>query len=119
MPARVDGDLLVLKRLRSVGSDDNYEAAFSHPFGCNPCNVQPGPNSAIKVPLDHGPMRPHLLNGYASSHLYYLFYQLTPHFTDQRHLLTAKELCMPKSISGLPKFRLVQCQVPTLNFVMA
>jgi hypothetical protein len=74
MPARVDGDLLVLKRLRSVGSDDNYEAAFSHPFGCNPCNVQPGPNSAIKVPLDHGPMRPHLLNGYASSHLYYLFY---------------------------------------------
>lgn len=66
MPARVDGDLLILRRLRSVGSDDNYEAAFTYPFGGNPCNLQPGPNSAIKLRLDHGPMRPHLLNGSAS-----------------------------------------------------
>ena len=38
-------------------------------------------------------------------HLSYLFYELIPRFTDQRHLLTVMELCMPNSMSGLLKSR--------------
>jgi len=61
-PAWVDGDFLVLRRLPSIGRGDDYESTFSLPLGCNPCKVQPGPESAIKMRLDDGPMRPHLLN---------------------------------------------------------
>ncbi|KAI9465806.1 hypothetical protein BJY52DRAFT_488129 [Lactarius psammicola] len=62
MPAWVDGDFLVLRRLPSIDSGDNYEPTFSLPLGRNPCKLQPGPESAIKMRLDKGPMRPHLLN---------------------------------------------------------
>lgn len=71
-PARVEGDLVVLRRLPTVGGDDKYEAAFSLPFGSNPCNLQPGPNSAINLRIDHGPLRPHLLNGCATSRSFIL-----------------------------------------------
>ncbi|KAF8273526.1 hypothetical protein EI94DRAFT_1918477 [Lactarius quietus] len=63
IPAWVDGDFLVLRRLLSVDSDDSYETIFSLPLGCNPRNLQPGSKSTIKMRLDDGPMRPHLLNG--------------------------------------------------------
>ncbi|KAI9465805.1 hypothetical protein BJY52DRAFT_1220538 [Lactarius psammicola] len=62
MPALVDGDFLVLRRLPSIDSGDNYEPAFSLPLGHNPCKLQPGLENTIKMRLDKGPMRPHLLN---------------------------------------------------------
>ena len=62
MPAWVDGNFIVLRRLPSVG-DDNYEAAFSIPLSCNPYNLKPGSKNTIKMRLDNGPMGPHLLNG--------------------------------------------------------
>ncbi|KAH9042896.1 hypothetical protein EDB83DRAFT_2318072 [Lactarius deliciosus] len=59
----VDGDFLILRRLpSSVESGDTYERIFSLPFGYNPCQLQPGPESAIKMRLDDGPLGPHLLN---------------------------------------------------------
>lgn len=62
MPAWVDGDFLVLRRLPPVDGRDTYEPTFSLPLGHDPCKLQPGPASAIKMHLDEGPMRPHLLN---------------------------------------------------------
>jgi hypothetical protein len=69
MPAWVDGDFLVLRHLPSIGSGNDYESTFSLPLGCNPCKLQPGPKSAIKIRLDDGPMRPHLLNECVNTHL--------------------------------------------------
>ena len=119
-PIWVDGDFLVLGRLPSVGGDDKYEVAFSLPLGRNPCNLQPGSNSAIKMRLDDGPMRPHLLNGCVSSHFSNPFYPLTPH-TGQCHLLTAMEHCMPNSMLSSFDFRPRPCPDPLarLKFLMA
>jgi len=62
MPAWVDGDFLVLRRLPTIDRRDGYEPTFSLPLGQTPCKLQPGPERAIKLRLDEGPMRPHLLN---------------------------------------------------------
>ncbi|KAF8257686.1 hypothetical protein EI94DRAFT_1708730 [Lactarius quietus] len=63
VPAWVDGDFLVLRRLPATETgDNNYEPTFSLPLGYNPCKLQPGSENAIKIRLDEGPMRPHLLN---------------------------------------------------------
>lgn len=62
MPAGVDGDFLVLRRSSSAGGGDDYEPIFSLPLGHNPHQLQPGPATAIKMRLDEGPLRPHLLN---------------------------------------------------------
>jgi len=52
-----------LRRLPATETgDNNYEPTFSLPLGCNPCKLQPGSENAIKIRLDEGPMRPHLLN---------------------------------------------------------
>jgi len=103
MPAWVDGDFLVLRRLPSNDSSDDYEPTFSLPLGRKPCKLQPGPERAIKMRLDNGPMGPHLLNECVNTHLSYPFYQLTPHSTGHCHLLTTTEHCTPNSMSGLFK----------------
>ncbi|KAH9022455.1 hypothetical protein EDB84DRAFT_1274602 [Lactarius hengduanensis] len=105
----VDGDFLVLRRLpSSIESGDAYERIFSLPLGYNPRQLQPGPESAIKMRLDDGPLGPHLLNECVKTHLSYPFYLLTPRSTGHWHLLTAMERCMPNLMSGLLKlsFRL-------------
>ena len=101
VPAWAGGDFLVLKHMPSTESDDHYEPTFSLPLGPNPCKVQPGPENAIKIRLDEGPMRPHLLNECVHKHLSYLFYyQPTPRSTGHWHWSTVTEHCMPNSISG-------------------
>ncbi|KAI9449582.1 hypothetical protein BJY52DRAFT_1155786 [Lactarius psammicola] len=61
-PTWVDGDFLILRRLPTIDGSDNYEPTFSLPLGYNPTQLQPGPESAITMRLDDGPLRPHLLN---------------------------------------------------------
>jgi hypothetical protein len=100
VPAWVDGDFLVLRRLAATERGDNYEPTFSLPLGHNPSKLQPGPENAIKIRLDEGPMRPHLLNECVHTHLSYLFHLLTRHSTGHWHWLITMEPCTPNLLSG-------------------
>ncbi len=78
VPACVDGDFLVLRRLPSVSDgDNNFETTFSFPLGSCPSKIQPGSDSSFKIRLDDGPMRPHLLNECVFPHISF-FDPLTP-----------------------------------------
>ena len=119
--AWVDGDFLVLRRLPSVDRGIGFESTFSLPLGRSPCKLQPGPQNAIKMRLDDGPMRPHLLN--ECVYIYpYPFYRLTRRSTGHCHLLTAMGHCMPNLMSGFLKFghpRLYRLPLPALIILTA
>ena len=61
-PAWVDADLLVRGRSHQATTSESNEPVFSIPIGCVGRALQPGPDNAIKVRLDDGPMRLHWIN---------------------------------------------------------
>lgn len=61
-PAWVDADLLVRGHSHKATVSDNNEPVFSIPIGCVGRALQPGPENAIMVRLDDGPMRLHWIN---------------------------------------------------------
>ena len=103
MPAWVDADLVVSGSPPPTNEADDHEPTFTIPICCGVCELKAGSESAIRIRLDDGPLRPHLLNECVNTHLSRLFYLLTPHSTGHWHLSTAMEHCMPNSMSGLLK----------------
>lgn len=67
-PAWVDADLLVRGRSNqaTTSTSDSNEPVFSIPIGCVGRPLQPGPDNAIKVRLDDGPMRLHWINEFVN-----------------------------------------------------
>jgi hypothetical protein len=61
-PAWVEADLLVPAHSHQATNSDNNEPVFSIPVCCVGHALQPGPENAIKVRLDDGPMRLHWIN---------------------------------------------------------
>jgi hypothetical protein len=61
-PAWVDADLLVPEHSHQSTNSDNNQPVFSIRVGCVGQALQPGPENAIKVRLDEGPMRLHWIN---------------------------------------------------------
>jgi hypothetical protein len=63
LPAWVDGDLVISGSQPLANEEaDNHESSFTIPIRHDVCELKPGPESAIKIRLDDGPMGPHLLN---------------------------------------------------------
>ncbi|KAI9450559.1 hypothetical protein BJY52DRAFT_1301794 [Lactarius psammicola] len=62
MPAWVDADLVVSGSPLSTSEPENHEATFTIPICCGVCELKPGSESAIRIRLDDGPLRPHLHN---------------------------------------------------------
>jgi hypothetical protein len=75
-PAWVDADLLVRRHSHQATAPDSVEPVFTIPIGCNGRALQAGPEKAIKVRLDDGPMRHHWINEFvntrSTAHLRYL-----------------------------------------------
>lgn len=67
-PAWVDADLLVRGRSHQSTSLDTKEPVFTIPIGCVGRALQAGPENAIKVRLDNGPMRHHWINEFVNIH---------------------------------------------------
>jgi hypothetical protein len=67
-PAWVDADLLVRGHSQQATTSDSNEPFFSVPIGCVGRALQPGPENAIKVRLDEGPMRLHWINEFVNIH---------------------------------------------------
>jgi hypothetical protein len=67
-PAWVDADLLVRKHSHQATTSDSDEPVFSIPVGCVGRALQPGPENAVKVRLDDGPMRLHWVNEFVNIH---------------------------------------------------
>jgi hypothetical protein len=61
-PAWVDADLIVPGHPHQTTNSDTNEPVFSIAIGCVGHALQPGPENAIKVRLDDGPMRLHWIN---------------------------------------------------------
>jgi hypothetical protein len=66
-PAWVEADLLVPGRSHQAGDSNKHEPVFSI-IGRVGRALQPGPENAIKVRLDDGPMRLHWINEYVNIH---------------------------------------------------
>jgi hypothetical protein len=64
--AWVNADLLVRGRSHQASTSDSNEPVFSTPIGCVGRALQPGPENAIKVRLDDGPMRLHWINEFVN-----------------------------------------------------
>ncbi|KAH9039876.1 hypothetical protein EDB85DRAFT_228798 [Lactarius pseudohatsudake] len=62
MPAWVDADLVVSGSPPPTNEADDREPTFTIPLCCNVCELKPGSESAIRIRLDDGPLRPHLFN---------------------------------------------------------
>ncbi|KAH9174446.1 hypothetical protein EDB89DRAFT_2228215 [Lactarius sanguifluus] len=62
MPAWVDAILVVSGSPPPTDDADDREPTFTIPLCCNVCELKPGSESAIRIRLDDGPLRPHLLN---------------------------------------------------------
>ncbi|KAH9956436.1 hypothetical protein BC827DRAFT_1270940 [Russula dissimulans] len=60
--AYVDADLLISGRSRQSNNSDNDQPVFNVPVGCGGRSLRPGPEHAIRVRLDEGPMRLHWIN---------------------------------------------------------
>ena len=67
-PAWVDADLLVRGRSDEPTTSDGNEPVFTIPIGCIGRALQAGPENAIKVRLDDGPMRHHWINEFVNIH---------------------------------------------------
>ena len=71
-PAWVDADLLVRGHSHQATSQasisDSNEPVFSIPIACVGRALQPGPENAITVRLDDGPMRLHWINEFVNIH---------------------------------------------------
>jgi hypothetical protein len=69
-PACVDADLLVRghshQATTQATTSDSNEPVFSIPIGCVGRALQPGPENAITVRLDDGPMRLHWINEFVN-----------------------------------------------------
>jgi hypothetical protein len=76
-PAWVDADLLVPRPSHQAANPGNNEPAFSIPVGSVGHALQPGPENAIKVRLDDGPMRLHWVNEFVNIHSTVLLSSLT------------------------------------------
>jgi hypothetical protein len=77
-PAWVNADLVVPDSHQAANSDRN-EPVFSIPVGCVGHALQAGPENAIKVRLDDGPMRLHWVNEFVDIHPISLSWSLTPY----------------------------------------
>ena len=66
--AWVNADLLVRGQSHKAGTSDSNsnEPVFSTSVGCVGRALQPGPENAIKVRLDDGPMRLHWINEFVN-----------------------------------------------------
>jgi hypothetical protein len=80
-PAWVDADLLVPRHsdTHQATNSDRNEPVFSIPVGCVGHALQPGPENAIKVRLDNGPMRLHWVNEFVDIHPIAPLSLLTPY----------------------------------------
>jgi len=67
-PAWLDADLLVRGHSHQATTSDSNEPVFSIPIGCAGRALQLGPENAIKVRLDDGPMRLHWINEFVNIH---------------------------------------------------
>ena len=65
-PAWVDADLIVPGHPHQTTNSDTNEPVFSIAIGCVGHALQPGPENAIKVRLDDGPMRLHWINEFVN-----------------------------------------------------
>jgi hypothetical protein len=80
-PAWVNADLLVRRHSHQTTNTDSDEPVFSIPIGCVGRALQPGPENAIKVRLDDGPMRLHWINEFVNIHsIAYLRYLIDSSF---------------------------------------
>jgi hypothetical protein len=90
-PAWVDADLLVRKHSHQATTPDSDEPVFSIPIGCVGRALQPGPENAIKVRLDDGPMRLHWINEFVNIHsIAHLRYLIDSSFYSSLTLLDAE-----------------------------
>jgi hypothetical protein len=82
-PAWVDADLLVPGHPHQGTDSDTNEPVFSIPVGCLGLGhaLHPGPECAIKVRLDDGPMRLHWINEFVVLLVLPLLSSLTHHPT--------------------------------------
>ncbi len=67
-PAWVDADLVVPGPSHRATNSHNHEPVFSIPIGSVGRAIQPGPENAVKVRLDDGPMRLHWINEFVNTH---------------------------------------------------
>jgi hypothetical protein len=67
-PAWVDADLLVRGHSHQATTSDSNEPVFSIPIGCVGRALLAGPENAITVRLDDGPMRLHWINEFVNVH---------------------------------------------------
>jgi hypothetical protein len=67
-PAWVDADLLVRGPSHQATTSDGNEPVFTIPIGCIGRALQAGPENAIKVRLDDGPMGHHWINEFVNIH---------------------------------------------------
>ncbi|KAH9067514.1 hypothetical protein EDB87DRAFT_1552418 [Lactarius vividus] len=109
-PTWVNGDFHVLRCLpSSIEGGDTHEPIFSLPFGQYPCQLQPGPESAIKMRLDDGPLRPHLLNECVKTHFALPFLLVESSFYRSLALVDRDG-----TLHAQFNVRLAQTQFPTL-----
>lgn len=82
MPAWVDADLVISGSPPSANEAEvqDSESTFTIPIRRDVCELKPGSESAIRIRLDDGPMRPHLLNECVNSRPLFFFHStaLTP-----------------------------------------
>ncbi len=90
-PAWVDAELLVRRHSHQATTSDSKEPVFSIPIGCVGRALQPGPENAIKVRLDDGPMRLHWINEFVNIHsIAHLRYLIDSSFYSSLTLLDAE-----------------------------
>lgn len=90
-PAWVDADLLVRGRSHQATTSDSKEPVFTIPIGCIGRVLQAGPENAIKVRLDDGPMRHHWINEFVNVHsIAHLLYLIDASFYSSLTLLDSE-----------------------------
>jgi hypothetical protein len=90
-PAWVDADLLVRGHSHQATTSDDNEPVFTIPIGCIGRALQAGPENAIKVRLDDGPMRHHWINEFVNIHsVAHLRYLIDSSFCSSLTLLDAE-----------------------------